>query len=165
MATTTLISVEEYLHTVYEHDCEYVYGEIVERGMPTNKHSQAQEAISGIVWSRRMPGQSLLWARPELRTRLEPALFRIPDVAIYSAKPEDQVPSDPPLVAVEILSPDERHLLRKCEEYRQWGVPHIWIADPQTRKLSVFDETGFRFVPEFSLPQFGLTITAAQLFD
>jgi Uma2 family endonuclease len=37
------------------------------------------------------------------------------------------VPDTPPLIVVEILSPDDRltEVREKLEEYRAWGVPHV----------------------------------------
>ena len=38
----TLISVEEYLHTTYDPDCDYVDGEVLERNMGDQAHSTTQ---------------------------------------------------------------------------------------------------------------------------
>ncbi len=35
-------------------------------------------------------------------------------------------------LAVEILSPGQT-LFDKAERYRAWGIPHVWIIDPETR--------------------------------
>jgi hypothetical protein len=42
MATATYISEQEYLHTSYEHDCEWIDGEVRERAMPDQYHSVLQ---------------------------------------------------------------------------------------------------------------------------
>jgi Uma2 family endonuclease len=164
MATQTLISVDEYLHTVYEHDCEYVRGEVVERGMPTENHSRTQTAFIGVTWPMRLTHN--LHARAELRNRVEPDLFRIPDVAYYIGRPNKQVPDSPPLVAIEVKSPDDRRsrLLEKLAEYRAWGVKHIWFADPEERKFFVYDGE-LREVDEYAIPEIGLRLTREQIFD
>lgn len=166
MASKFLVPVEEYLNTAYEHDPEYVRGEIVERGMPNTSHSKAQTRVIEQVFLVKQKGHNL-HAFAELRSRLEPDLYRIPDVAIYSPAPMDETPEHPPLAVLEIVSPDDRYsaLMVKCEEYRKWGVQNVWIADPQTKKFSVYDDSGSHDVRELSLPQFSFTLTPAQLFD
>jgi Uma2 family endonuclease len=94
-------------------------------------------------------------------------LVRIPDVAVYSEAPAEQFPERPPLVIVEILSPDDRMsaILDKCEEYRRWGVRHVWVADPVRRRFQVFDGVDLRTVPQLELPEASLTITPTEIFD
>jgi hypothetical protein len=43
-----LISLEEYLSTVYEVDCDYVDGEVLERNTGDRDHSWLQGALSRI---------------------------------------------------------------------------------------------------------------------
>jgi Uma2 family endonuclease len=42
---------------------------------------------------------------------------------------------DPPVLVIEILSPDETHsdIQQRAEDYRNMGVETIWIIDPKTR--------------------------------
>src|SRR5216683_1610706 len=120
MSTKTAISIEEYLRTSYEDlDREYVDGEIVERSLPDQLHSKTQWRLSGLIWdfSKTLP----FHGRTELRSRVGATRIRIPDLAIYAgAEPNAMVPTEPPLVAIEILSPDDRHseLMQKFEEYQ-----------------------------------------------
>ena len=48
MATTHLISVEEYLNSTYEPDAEYVEGRIVQRALPQKPHSKIQTYL---IWA------------------------------------------------------------------------------------------------------------------
>ena len=84
----------------------------------------------------------------ELRLQLEPDIFRIPDVCVFTEKPGKLVPDTPPLIAIEIVSKDDRHteLLEKLEEYRRFGIANIWLVDPWLRRLSIWDEAGLRSV-------------------
>jgi Uma2 family endonuclease len=165
MAVRTAIPVEEYLRTAYEHDREYVRGEVVERGMPNDDHSKVQVAFVLVFGPLRLTKN--LHVRTELRNRLAEDLVRIPDVAVYSPAPFEQVPTTPPLVAIEILSPDERVrvLLEKCDEYHRWGVKHVWVVDPERRRFQVFDGTDLRTVPQLELPEAGIIVTPAEVFD
>ena len=53
---TTLISVEEYLHTVYEPDAEYVDGVIEKRPMGEDKHSEWQMTLPATSGSGKWNG-------------------------------------------------------------------------------------------------------------
>jgi len=165
MATQTLVSVEEYLHTVFEgSDCEYLDGEIVERNMGNKSHGHVQGEIFYIF--RQLSAKTGLYAVPEVRHRVSATRFRIPDVAVFTSEPESEVPDLPPLVAIEVLSPDDRigYIVPKLDEYRQWGVPHIWVADPEDRKLLVYNADGLHEVTQLELPQYGIVLTKDAIF-
>jgi Uma2 family endonuclease len=162
MAVQAGISIEEYLRTSYEHDREYVRGEVVERGMPTFMHGKTQLRLGAIFVAK--PN---LFASAEVRNRITPDLVRIPDIAVYSEEPTEPVPTHPPLVAIEILSPDDRYheVVAKCREYHRWGVRHVWVVDPVSREFQYFDGMDLRTVPQLELPEASLTITPAEVFD
>jgi Uma2 family endonuclease len=166
MATKTQITVEQYLHMTFEHDAEFVRGEIVERGMPDRLHSTIQFLILMAVG--RLKPLHPLFPYPELRLRLEPRVFRIPDISVFAGQaPRENVPSIPPLIAIEILSNDERHhvLMEKLEEYRVWGVPNIWLIDPLAKRLSLYTESGLRNVSSLVLAEYPLELTPSVLFS
>src|SRR5688572_17490093 len=144
MSTRTLVTPEEYLGMSFEGpDREYVDGEIIERPMGNTSHSELQARIIEIFYDLRK--RTPLFAYPELRHRLNPSHFRIPDVAIFDGKrPVEPVPSTPPLIAIEVVSPDDRYtvLMNKLELYRNWGVAHVWLIDPSSQRMSVFGSGG-----------------------
>jgi Uma2 family endonuclease len=92
MAVNTQVSIEEYLHMSFEHDREYVRGELVERALPTLSHSDVQNALS-VFFQPYRRSQNLFGVR-ELRLRLRRDVVRIPDVSLFVGKPEE-VPSTP----------------------------------------------------------------------
>jgi Uma2 family endonuclease len=166
MATKAQITAEQYLHMTFEHDAEYVRGEIVERAMPDRLHSTIQFLI--LMAIGRLIQTHPLFPYPELRLRLEPRLFRIPDISVFGGQaPQENVPSTPPLIAIEILSKDERYhvLMQKLEEYRVWGVPNIWVVDPLAKRLSVYNEMGLQNVTSLALAGYPLELTPAALFS
>ena len=121
MAAHAQISVEEYLRTSYDGpDREYLDGEIVERGMPNLRHSKAQKRL--MMWFIGMEEKLSLHCFAELRLRIRERRYRVVDLAVFQGEPAEDVPSPPPLVAIEILSPDDRfaEVLSKLEEYRAW---------------------------------------------
>jgi len=102
----------------------------------------------------------------DVRVRLAEHLFLIPDVLLFEgAGPTEQVPTSPPLVIVEISSPDDKfhELLEKCEQYHTWGVPNVWLIEPELKKLHVYTG-GLQKVDYFEFPSRNLIVTPADLF-
>ena len=77
-----------------------------------------------------------IYVLPEQRTRVSFSKVRIPDLCLLrSDAPNEQVLFTPPLLCVEILSPEDRlpRAARVMDDYACMGVPHLWIIDPQDR--------------------------------
>jgi Uma2 family endonuclease len=166
MGTKTLMSVDEYLHTTFDGaDREYLDGEVVERNMGNRSHSWIQK---NFIFRLELLAQKFgYYVYPEMRHRVTASRFRIPDIAVFEHRPPEEVPILPPLVAIEVLSPDDRasYMIPKLEEYQRWGVKHIWVADPEERKFFTYGATGLHDVAELSLPEYGITLTKEQIFD
>jgi Uma2 family endonuclease len=166
MATKAQITAEQYLDMTFEHDAEYVRGEIVERSLPDRLHSTMQFLI--LMAIGRLIQSYPLFPYPELRLRLEPRVYRIPDVSVFaSQEPKQDVPSTPPLLVIEILSKDDRHhnLMQKLEEYRVWGVANIWVVDPLAKRLSFYTEAGLHNVSSLALADYPFELTPTILFS
>jgi Uma2 family endonuclease len=166
MSTKALVPVEEYLRMSFEGpDPEYLDGQLLERNLGDDSHSAAQANLIILFGKRldRFPFQ----IRPELHMKLAPQRIRIADLAVFLEKPTERIPSSPPFVAIEIVSPGDRYveIRDKLEEYRTWGIKHIWLVDPASRNFSVYDEAGLREVPELELPQFDFTIQKSDVFE
>jgi Uma2 family endonuclease len=160
MATKALITPEQYLATPFEREPELVRGEIAERTLPNLSHGRTQQRLAV-----RLDGVG--YCCTEVRMRLAEDLYRIPDVVVFEgAGPAEEIPSSPPLLVVEISSPDDRlnDMLQKLEDYRVWGVPHIWLVEPELKKLHVYDNGSLREVKRFELQPFGFTVAAEELF-
>lgn len=168
MATKTMVTIDEYLRTSYEGtDREYVNGEVVERSMPSLDHSEIQVRWIEIFYDLKRAGLPFR-AYSELRHRLAMDRVRIPDVAVFAGpRPEAQVPTIAPLVAIEILSPDDRMvlILEKLREYDSFGVPHIWLVDAEKKALYVYSQGTLSAVQEFTIPEYSVTISQATIFD
>jgi len=165
MAIKAAVSVEEYLRMSFSGlDCEYRDGEIVERTLPDYPHSRTQAKL--IAFFHRLEQSLPLYVCPELRLKVTATRFMIPDVAVFSPEqPASAIPENPPLIAIEILSPDDRltEVREKLEEYRRWGVPHVWLVDPHSRRLYVCT-AGLSEVLSFHVPEFELQIHPADIF-
>ncbi|MDA1315494.1 MAG: Uma2 family endonuclease [Acidobacteria bacterium] len=165
MATSTQLPVEEYLRMSFEGpDREYLDGEVVERNVGGKRHSKVQAQFMRLI--DRVVEPHPLQLFPELRMRVLKTRYRIADVAVFSEEPAEEVPSTPPLVVLEIVSRDDRltEIIEKLEEYLNWGVPHVWLADPYSERLHVMAAEGMREVPSFELPEYSLRITKEDLF-
>ena len=169
MAVKTSITEEEYLRTSFAGvDQEYQNGDLVERAMPDDYHSEVQINAGTFFQNLRRTESLPFYGRTELRHCIRAGRYLIPDVSVHwPQRPSELVPSNPPLIVIEILSPDDRMsvVIAKLEEYLNWGVAHVWFVDPHTRVLSVYDRTGLHTVSEFQVPHANRTITVADLFD
>jgi Uma2 family endonuclease len=71
----------------------------------------------------------------EQRVRVSPTRIRIPDAALLPLGAQPAVIADPPLLVIEILSPDNPYsdTQERAHDYRAMGVETIWLIDPKTR--------------------------------
>ena len=166
MRARAAISEETHERTSFDGpDREFVEGEVVQRDMGGERQSAAQTSFAIPLSSLQRIGATV---RVELRIRLKAGAYRIPDVAVFGPdKPNGDVPSNLPYVAIEFLSPGDAHgnVMQKFEEYLASGVRHIWLADPQRNRLFVFDDTGLHGVPQFELAEHALIITPGQVLE
>src|SRR5205085_2669796 len=127
MDATTLISVEEYLSSGYDPDMDYVDGELEDRNVGEKDHGKVQFRIA-----RLLDNLGGWFVTIETRMKVSPTRFRVPDVCVYAQEPDEQVFKDPPLLIVEVLSPEDRmsRRPRKLEDYYRMGCKNIWILDP-----------------------------------
>ncbi|SNS76804.1 Endonuclease, Uma2 family (restriction endonuclease fold) [Granulicella rosea] len=138
MATTHLISVEEYLRTTYRPDVDYVDGEIQERNLGELDHGTIQGAFMFYLGPRRREWN--IRAVTELRVQVKEERFRVPDVCILDADaPKEQIIYHPPLVCIEVLSPSDTiyGMRQRVRDYVEMGVRQVWIVDPKDRTAIV----------------------------
>ena len=141
----TTIPVEEYLRTTYHPDCEYVDGLIVERNVGESKHSRAQRRLIRLFAA--LEESLRAFAYPELRVQVKRGRFRIPDVTIVlGAEISEAYLTTPPFLVIEVLSPDDRHgdLLEKVRDYLEFGVPYVWVINPESRRGEIYTSEGMR---------------------
>jgi Uma2 family endonuclease len=106
-----------------------------------------------------------LFPSSEVRVRIAPDLIRIPDVAVFAGKEPVGVPADLPLIVLEIVSPDDRwhEIIAKLREFHDWGVPNVWLVDPEAKSLFVLNAK-LNQVDAFTLPEYGIRIGPDDLF-
>jgi len=129
------MAIETYLKTSYHPDCDYVDGEIEERNLGEFDHAALQAALVAYFYPNRQRWN--IHVLPEQRVCVSATRVRIPDVCLVSRDlPIEQVITKPPLVVVEVLSPEDRvrRYNTRLEDYHHMGVENIWVIDPATQK-------------------------------
>ncbi len=165
MGARTGVSVDEYLHTNFSGlDLEYRDGELVERSLPDYLHGKTQLLLAAFFAALRK--RLSIFPCVETRMKVRTGRFAIPDVAVFWPDEPSRVPETPPLVAIEILSLDDRmsDVRAKLEEYKAWGVRHVWLADPHSRRLYVA-EAGLHEVESLRIPELGVEVLHEDIFD
>lgn len=132
-AAPVFVPLEEYLHSSYSPDAEYIDGQIVEREgtMGENDHSAWQKAL--VVWFESQAARTGIRVRPEFRVQVAARCFLVPDVTLLDrSRPIEPYATHPPVAVFEILSPGDslKHLMEKGEYYEKMGIRTIPILDP-----------------------------------
>jgi Uma2 family endonuclease len=138
------VSVEEYLSTVYEPDCEYVDGELIERNVGEFDHSALQFVLIELLGKQRRAAGVHIF--PELRVQVAARRFRVPDITVTTGKGKGRILREPPLLCIEILSPEDRasRLLVKINDYFAFGVRYVWVIDPEEKAAWSYTSDGKR---------------------
>lgn len=158
MSATHLVSVAEYLATSYRPDCDYVDGVVEERNLGEFDHSRLQLLIC-IALSRGEARHGVLVV-PEQRVQVKPDRFRIPDVCLIRREDREQIITRPPLLCIEILSPEDTHsrLVTRLDDYLAMGVPECWVVDPKVRRGYTYTAVGLLVAQDAILRLAGTTL-------
>jgi Uma2 family endonuclease len=122
-------------------------GEVVEMARPGERHcfvsGNVARILGNFTFQRRKgyvcsndPG--IIWER-------NPDTVRGPDVVLYDRprRYEELNPKfaeDPPTLAVEVLSPNDRmsKVNRRISQFLAWGVALVWLVDPEDKAVTVY---------------------------
>jgi len=161
------ISVEEYLSTGYEPDCEYEDGVVVGRNLGEFEHSLLQ-TILATIFTNNMDAWGV-FALTEQRVQTAVTKFLIPDVCVLRlSAPTEDILTHPPLIAIEIMSPEDtmRNARTKAAKYLQFGVEHVWVIDPNARAAYRAGAKGLERVPggELTVPGTLILVRMGDLF-
>ena len=171
MATSTQISVEEYLKTAYRPDVEYVDGELRPKNSTLEEnplvawaHGRVQTLIS--MWFGEHEEEWGVLVAVEVRTRISPSIYRLPDVVVVKAEPEGGTITEAPLIVVEVLSPRDTYAetRRRAREYQQMGVEDIWLIDPETRTAQVCTKESWNETTRFAVSNSPIFLDVSALF-
>lgn len=145
MATAPLkprIPVDEYLKSTYHPDRDYVDGFVEERNLGELDHSDIQSNLVTFFRSRHRVTGIQAWV--EWRCQTGPSRFRVPDVTVMRGKPAAQILTEPPLLCIEILSPEDRpsRIETKIQEYLNLGTLAVWVIDPREKTIRIHRQGG-----------------------
>jgi Uma2 family endonuclease len=167
MSSTTLIPVSEYLTASYEHDCDYIDGELQERPAGGRSHSLLQ-LILGMIFNANRRAWGIV-AGTEMRVQVAATRYRIPDVCVLRrSDPPDDIVKVPPLICIEVLSPDDRmqRVQERFDDYARMGVEHLWLLDPIRRQAWVMlpDGSQTHVAAELTVPGTPIRMVLAEVF-
>ena len=140
--TLPLVSIEEYLNTSYEIECEYVNGVLIQKHMGSRTHGLFQ----GILYASLVSVQKERGIRVYLDQHIQmaPGVFRVPDVVIMPASHKrEEILTEPPLATFEIVSQGEpwTSLRGKLADHLAMGVSTVIIADQYNKTVMVATPT------------------------
>ena len=148
------VSVEQYLSSSYEHDMEFIDGELKEKPMPTPLHAFVQGLLC--QWFLNHTREWGVLALPEARTQVRPRNFRLPDVSIARVGTRFERTLDAPsLIAIEVLSADDTfsELLHRASDLSRMGVENIWLLDPDDRTAYRYTDGDWRTAAALEVPE------------
>ena len=131
-----LISVEEYLASSYEPDCDYVDGRVEERNWGETAHARLQARVGFLLDKRGCSETEVLIA---VRIRVSASRIRVADVCVAANDSDEPIVTKPPLLCVEVLSSEDRmsRIEARIQDYLEMGVSYVWVLDPQTKQAYV----------------------------
>jgi Uma2 family endonuclease len=156
MATALRIPLNEYLGISYRPDREYVDGEIRERNVGKWEHARLQWLLA--AWFFAHEKQWGITGSTEQR---------VPDLVVLTAGAQPEVLTDPPLLVIEILSPDDSYsdTQERAQDYREMGVETVWIIDPKTRTGRMCSGTEWVEAPRLEVKGTPLYVNLPEIFS
>jgi Uma2 family endonuclease len=137
---------------------ELVRGEVIELPSPFKPHGTVCMNVGWVLgcYVRQRGGGYLTGNDSGVILERDPDTVRGPDVALYEdakafAELHPKYGEVPPILAVEVLSPNDRadRVTRKIMDYLRGGVRLVWLIDPEARTVAVYHpENGPRLAQE-----------------
>jgi Uma2 family endonuclease len=129
-------SVEKYLKRSYRPDRDHVDGD----------HAWAHGRLAMLLAKREPEGSVAL---TNLKLQIRPARYRVTDLCMFLTQPHQQIPTTPPFLCAEIVSPQDRfmRMVERTDDYLAMGVSYIWVVNPATKRAwTVTPADGWREV-------------------
>jgi Uma2 family endonuclease len=156
------VFVEPAYHT------ELIDGHEVEKLLPKKLHARVQAFLLRMLGIK-LPGP--YEALPELNVLCGEDRL-VPDITVTerTARYEDGDLADPPLLAVEIMSPGQSlsNMLNKCERLHKAGTPECWVIWPEKRQAWTYAPGSFHEASKtltVSLDPIAVEISLAEMWS
>ena len=162
----TLVSLERYLHTRYRPDRDFVRGRIERRNLGEYDHNLVQKAV--LMRFSLLDKQRGTRTIQEQRTRMSRLTSTASRISAWcrEARPVEQIFTEPQLIAIEVLSPEDRktRMQERLDDYRNFGIPNIWVIDPR-RKIGWNCSSGEWIETErFAVDGWDITLSLPEFF-
>lgn len=97
------------------------------------EHARIQALLA--MWFGRHETSWSAMVVTEQRVRVSATRIRIPAVALIQYGPHPDVLTDPPILVVKILSPNDTYsdTAERAADYLAMGIKAVWIIDPKNR--------------------------------
>jgi Uma2 family endonuclease len=164
---TGFVPVEEYLHTSYEPEIDYVDGLLEDRNVGEHKHSDLQGELTATLRTQAKAWQIYVYVTQ--RVQVSATRYRVPDVCVMPRTwKKTPIIHEAPLLCIEVLSPEDTfsRTQKKSRDYRKMGVPEVWMFDPEQRTAFVMrgETTTEHRQGTLHLPGTEVQIDLAELF-
>jgi len=161
------ITVEQYLSTSYRPDCDYVDDRLEERNLGEYDHARIETLLA--IWFGAHERDWGIRVIVEQRVQVSESRFRVPDVCVLSSNlPIEQIVHHPPLVCIEVLSPEDSiHRMReRVADYHGMGVENVWLIDPASREGITCSQSGWNNQDDgkFTVPGSPIYVDLAEIF-
>lgn len=161
------LTLDEYLHSSYSPDCDFVDGHSEERNVGILNHSLAVMGFIAFMHNKRAVWKAEVL--PSLRLRVSPTRVRVADLCLLRCDaPHEQIPTHPPILVIEVLDEEDRirQTMEKLNDYLRFGVGCVWLVDPETRKVWRAIDGGLHIVDadELVVPDTPIRIPLSEAF-
>jgi Uma2 family endonuclease len=91
----------------------------------------------------------------------------VPDFVLLASWPQPDVIVDPPLLVIEIISPDDTYsdTQIRVQDYLDMGVQNVWIVDPWTRTGRVCGSGSWRECGRLQVEGTSIYVDLGDVFD
>jgi Uma2 family endonuclease len=149
MDTRTLMTIEEFEEAAARlGPCELVRGEVITLSPGGFSHSQIMLNVGALLrsWAKQQRLGRVVGGEMGVVVEQRPATVRGADVAYFSYErlPRHNKPEGfsrvPPNLVVEIVGKGQgwRVMVEKAGEYLRMGVDRVWIIDPPTQRVHIY---------------------------
>ena len=142
-------------------------GALEERNAGESDHSWIQLRIGSFFLNRFL--ETGIVAIPEWRFQVKPTRFRVPDLIVVRGRPNERILTQPPLLCIEILSPEDTisRMNVRIQDYLDFGVPAVWLVDPQEGRVWICRRDGMQEATGNSIRVDGteIEVPMTEIFD
>jgi hypothetical protein len=131
------LTLEEYLHSSWSPDCDFVDGRSEERNVGTFPHASAVASLLWTLSGKQEWKTSSVLSLPSLRVRVSPTRIRVPDVCVTErGSRKEPILTCPPIAVIELLDDEDRFCaaIQKFADFERFGVKCLWAIDPVRKR-------------------------------